>query len=102
MPRHIYDEDHEAFRTTVREFVERTLKPRAEEMVREKSIARDMYESASTFVDYVKDYGLARSEGVLLRYLSDSYKTILQTVPDAMIDNLRDFVVPGLQNLLSH
>ena len=46
MPRHIYDEDHEAFRATVREFVERTLKPRAEEMVREKSIARDIWQAA--------------------------------------------------------
>ena len=46
MPRHIYDEDHEAFRATVREFVERTLKPRAEEMVREKSIARDIWQEA--------------------------------------------------------
>ena len=39
MPRHIYDEDHEAFRATVREFVERTVMPRAEEMVRDKSLA---------------------------------------------------------------
>ena len=46
MPRHIYDEDHEAFRATVREFVERTLKPRAEEMVRDKSIARDIWQEA--------------------------------------------------------
>ena len=46
MPRHIYAEDHEAFRATVREFVERTLKPRAEEMVREKSIARDIWQAA--------------------------------------------------------
>ena len=43
MPRHLYDEDHEAFRTTVHEFVERTLRPRAEEMVREKSIPRDIW-----------------------------------------------------------
>ena len=46
MPRHIYDEDHDAFRATVREFVERTLKPRAEEMVRDKSIARDIWQAA--------------------------------------------------------
>jgi alkylation response protein AidB-like acyl-CoA dehydrogenase len=46
VPRHIYDEDHEAFRATVREFVERTLKPRAEEMVRTKSIPRDIWQEA--------------------------------------------------------
>jgi alkylation response protein AidB-like acyl-CoA dehydrogenase len=46
VPRHIYDEDHEAFRSTVREFVQRTLAPRAEEMVREKSIPRDVWQEA--------------------------------------------------------
>ena len=28
MPRNIYGPDHEAFRSSVREFVERTLRPR--------------------------------------------------------------------------
>jgi long-chain-acyl-CoA dehydrogenase len=46
VPRHLYDEDHEAFRATVHEFVERILKPRAEEMVREKSIPRDIWREA--------------------------------------------------------
>ena len=41
MPRNIYDEDHEAFRASAREFVERTLAPRAEEMIRDHVIARD-------------------------------------------------------------
>lgn len=43
MQRSIYDEDHEAFRESVREFVERTLAPRAEEMIREKTIPRDIW-----------------------------------------------------------
>ena len=46
MPRNIYDEDHEAFRASVREFVERTLKPRAEEMLEVKSIDRDIWKEA--------------------------------------------------------
>jgi alkylation response protein AidB-like acyl-CoA dehydrogenase len=46
VPRHIYDEDHDAFRATVREFVERTLNPRAEEMVRDKCIPRDIWQAA--------------------------------------------------------
>ncbi len=46
-----------------------------------KSVARDMYERAMTFVDYVGFYGLARSEGLVLRYLADSYKALRQTVP---------------------
>ncbi|MFC7489323.1 MULTISPECIES: acyl-CoA dehydrogenase family protein [unclassified Knoellia] len=46
MPRNIYDDDHEAFRGSVREFVERTLKPRAEEMIREHVIPRDIWVEA--------------------------------------------------------
>jgi hypothetical protein len=34
------------------------------------------------FGAYVKEYGLARSEGLLLRYLSEVYKTLLQTIPE--------------------
>ena len=47
-----------------------------------KSIVREMYERAMTFGEYVQDYGLKRSEGVVLRYLSDVYKGLLQNVPD--------------------
>jgi superfamily II RNA helicase len=46
-----------------------------------KSIVREMYERAMTFSEYVQDYGLKRSEGVVLRYLSDVYKALLQNVP---------------------
>jgi superfamily II RNA helicase len=51
--------------------------------IRPKSIARDMYERYASFNDYVREYGLQRSEGVLLRYLSDVYRTLDQTVPQA-------------------
>ncbi len=47
-----------------------------------KSVARDMYERAMTFIEYVSFYGLARSEGLVLRYLSDAYKAMDRTVPD--------------------
>jgi superfamily II RNA helicase len=53
-----------------------------QENIRPKSIAREMYESFQSFREYVSDYGLERSEGLLLRYLSDVYKTLSQTVPD--------------------
>ncbi len=46
-----------------------------------KSIVREMYERAMTFGEYVQDYGLKRSEGVVLRYLSDVYKALQQNVP---------------------
>jgi superfamily II RNA helicase len=48
-----------------------------------KSIGREMFETFAGFSDYVKSYGLERSEGVLLRYLSQLYKTLDQTVPEA-------------------
>jgi superfamily II RNA helicase len=47
-----------------------------------KSIARDMHELAASFNDYIKEYGLARAEGVLLRYLTDVYRTLRQMVPE--------------------
>jgi superfamily II RNA helicase len=50
--------------------------------VRPKAIAREMFERAMTFGEYVQDYGLKRSEGVLLRYLSDVFKGLVQNVPD--------------------
>ena len=46
MPRHIYDEDHEAVRASAREFVARTLAPRAQEMIDAKSIDRAIWKEA--------------------------------------------------------
>ncbi|MEN3309172.1 MAG: hypothetical protein V7603_5374 [Micromonosporaceae bacterium] len=58
-----------------------------------KSVARDMYERAMTFVEYVGHYGLARSEGLVLRYLADAYKALRQTVPDdAKTEDLVDII----------
>ncbi|GAA3605365.1 DEAD/DEAH box helicase [Kineosporia mesophila] len=48
-----------------------------------KSVARDMFERAMTFGEYINFYQLARSEGTLLRYLSDAFKAMRQTVPEA-------------------
>ncbi len=52
------------------------------EDIHPKSIAREMFEGYHSFQGYVRHYGLQRSEGVLLRYLSQFYKTISQTVPE--------------------
>ncbi|MFZ3453125.1 DEAD/DEAH box helicase [Arthrobacter sp. 7Tela_A1] len=58
-----------------------------------KSIVRDMYERAMSFGEYVAFYSLARSEGVVLRYLSDCYKALLQTVPpEALREDLSDII----------
>jgi superfamily II RNA helicase len=54
-----------------------------QENIRPKSIAREMFEQFRTFGDYIKDYGLQRAEGVLLRHLNSVYKTLAQSVPDA-------------------
>ncbi|GAA3875460.1 DEAD/DEAH box helicase [Saccharothrix violaceirubra] len=56
-----------------------------------KSVVRDMYERAMTFTEYVSFYQLARSEGLVLRYLADAYKALRQTVPeDAKTEDLND------------
>lgn len=58
-----------------------------------KSIGREMWETFSSFDDYVRLYQLQRSEGVLLRYLSQLYRTLEQNVPDAAKDDpVRDAV----------
>jgi superfamily II RNA helicase len=58
-----------------------------------KSVVRDLVERAMTFADYVGHYGLARSEGVVLRYLSDAYRALRQTVPDDLkTEPVRDLI----------
>jgi superfamily II RNA helicase len=49
--------------------------------VRPKSIAREMFERFMDFNEYVREYELGRVEGTLLRYLTDVYKALVQTVP---------------------
>ncbi len=48
-----------------------------------KSVVRQMYEQGMTFTDFVGRYRLARSEGLVLRYLTGAYRTLRQTVPEA-------------------
>jgi superfamily II RNA helicase len=55
-----------------------------EENIRPKSIAREMYERYLSFAEYVRAYGLERSEGLLLRHLSQVWKVLAQTVPDSV------------------
>jgi len=47
-----------------------------------KSVVRDMYAQGLTFTEFVAHYGLARSEGLVLRYLSNAYRALRRTVPD--------------------
>lgn len=57
-----------------------------QENIRPKSIAREMYENYHSFADYIREYDLQRAEGVLLRYLSETYKVLEQTVPEEAKD----------------
>ncbi|MFN2320100.1 MAG: DUF3516 domain-containing protein, partial [Dermatophilaceae bacterium] len=58
-----------------------------------KSIVREMYERGMTFNEFVSVYGLSRSEGLVLRYLTDAYRTLRHTVPDSMhTDELEDVI----------
>ncbi|MCU1637951.1 MAG: hypothetical protein JWL94_598 [Microbacteriaceae bacterium] len=58
-----------------------------------KSVVRDLYERAMTFVDYINFYKLARSEGLVLRYLSDAFRAARQTIPnEAKTEELVDLI----------
>ncbi|MDP1847122.1 MAG: DUF3516 domain-containing protein [Solirubrobacteraceae bacterium] len=58
-----------------------------------KSVVRDMYECGRTFTEFVAFYGLARSEGLVLRYLSSAYRALRQTVPnDVKTDELDEII----------
>ena len=61
-----------------------------------KGVVRDLWDRAMDFPSFVRHYGIKRSEGLLLRYLSDVYKTMLRTVPDEAktpeVDELQDWL----------
>ncbi|MDA7901099.1 DUF3516 domain-containing protein [bacterium] len=80
------------------------LNPWAKEAgVRPKSIVREMFEGWLSFEDYVKIYGLERSEAVLLRHLSEVYKVLVQTVPPALkteeVEEAESFLEGMLRNV---
>jgi energy-coupling factor transporter ATP-binding protein EcfA2 len=65
-----------------------------------KSILREMLESGETFAGYVNRYKIERSEGLLLRYLSDAYRTLDRSLSsEAYTDALED-VIEWLGGLL--
>jgi hypothetical protein len=58
-----------------------------------KAVARDMYQRAMTFTEYVGFYGLSRAEGLVLRYLASAFKALRQTVPEeARTEELTDLI----------
>lgn len=65
-----------------------------------KSVVRDMVETASDFTGYISRYNIARSEGTLLRYLSDVYRALARTVPPEMRDEQLEDVIAWLRVLV--
>ena len=55
----------------------------SEDALGPKAVVRELYEQGMSFTDFVSRYQLARSEGLVLRYLTDAYRALRQTVPDA-------------------
>ncbi len=71
-----------------------------QENIKPKSIAREMFERYSSFGDYVKLYGLARSEGLLLRHLTSVYRILENTVPPAFKTEEVNEIVAYIGHLL--
>ncbi|WP_070378313.1 DEAD/DEAH box helicase [Rhodococcus sp. WMMA185] len=65
-----------------------------------KSVVRDMVERAMTFAELVSHYGLARSEGLVLRYLADAYRALRQTVPTEFRTEELDDLIEWLGELI--
>ncbi len=47
-----------------------------------KGVAREMFEGCLGFVDCVRELGVGRSEGLLLRYVSQVHDTLVRSLPD--------------------
>lgn len=72
------------------------------ENIQPKSIAREIFERCMSFHEYIREYSLQRSEGVLLRYLSQVYKTLIQTIPqDYKNDEIQEIAI-FFRSLLGH
>jgi superfamily II RNA helicase len=70
------------------------------ENIRPKSVAREMVERCISFNDYVREYELQRSEGALLRYVSEAYRTLAQTVPETFRDEALEDALAFLRALV--
>ena len=61
-----------------------------------KSVLRDMLEGACDFKGYIARYGISRSEGTLLRYLSDAYRVLARTLPPEKRDEQLEGIIGWL------
>ena len=67
-----------------------------------KSVVREMYERAMTFGEFVAHHKLFRAEGVVLRYLTDSYRALRSTVPTSARTEELDDIVEWLGEVVRH
>lgn len=51
--------------------------------LRPKAVVRELYERALDFNGFIRFHNIARAEGTVLRYLTDAYRTLDRTVPEA-------------------
>lgn len=65
-----------------------------------KSVVREMVERQLTFAELVSQYELARSEGVVLRYLADAYRALRRTVPEQARTEELDDITEWLGELI--
>jgi hypothetical protein len=65
-----------------------------------KSILREMLESGDTFATFVRRYRLERSEGLVLRYLTDAWRTLDRSLPDDVYSDTLEDVVEWLGALI--
>ncbi len=66
-----------------------------------KSILREMLESGETFAGFIKRYKLERSEGLLLRYLTDAWRALDRSLPSSAYTDALEDVIVWLRALLT-
>ncbi len=68
--------------------------------LRPKSVAREIYELAMTFTEYISYNKISAAEGIVLRYLADAYKALRSTVPEESRDEELDDIIAWLGELV--
>ncbi|MDO5034147.1 MAG: DUF3516 domain-containing protein [Actinomycetaceae bacterium] len=65
-----------------------------------KSVVRMMIENAMTFSELVARFDVARSEGVILRYLTDAYRALRQIIPETYMNDELNQIIDWLGELI--
>ena len=65
-----------------------------------KSVIREMIENAMTFTELISRYDVGRSEGVILRYLTDAYRMMRQVIPEEIMTEELESMISWLADLI--